>query len=355
MALPAIKALEDCADYSKVIEPFLPQLYELPNAVFETLSNRGSLLELYTETNPFIFGLGFSIFLGGIFLVVSEANQNFSQVDRCWSVLPALYNVHFAVWAHLKGLPSQRLDLIVLWSVIWSARLTFNYWRKGGYEVGSEDYRWEIIQRNCGTAIFHIFNWTFISFIQSVLLFLMAAPTYIILLATHIEPKVRAVDLLFAGTQIALVVSEWFSDQQQWDYQTAKKEYQKIAKVPRGCGFTLEDLNRGFITSGLWAYCRHPNFTAEQTIWVVLYQWSCYASNSIYSWAGTGAFSLLMLFQGSTWLTELITSGKYPEYKNYQKQVGVLIPSLHAYKPLPHTPKVIRTSDLAKKENAKKK
>lgn len=23
-------------------------------------------------------------------------------------------------------------------------RLTFNYWRKGGYQIGSEDYRWYV-------------------------------------------------------------------------------------------------------------------------------------------------------------------------------------------------------------------
>lgn len=26
-------------------------------------------------------------------------------------------------------------------------RLTFNYWRKGGYTVGSEDYRWYVWSR----------------------------------------------------------------------------------------------------------------------------------------------------------------------------------------------------------------
>lgn len=29
-------------------------------------------------------------------------------------------------------------------------RLTFNYWRKGGYSIGSEDYRWY------GTSIDHL-------------------------------------------------------------------------------------------------------------------------------------------------------------------------------------------------------
>lgn len=139
------------------------------------------------------------------------------------------------------------------------------------------------------------------------------------------------------------------------DFQTAKKEYQKTAKVPRGSGYAQEDLNRGFITSGLWAYCRHPNFTAEQTIWFVLYQWSCYAGNVPYSWAGSGPLFLVMLFQGSTWLTELITAGKYPEYKAYQKQVGVLLPSLRPYTAPVATPKIIRTSDLAKREKAKQK
>lgn len=33
-----------------------------------------------------------------------------------------------------------------------------------------------------------------------------------------------------------------------------------------------------------------------------------------------------MLFQGSTWLTELITAGKYPEYSTYQQKVGRFAP-----------------------------
>jgi hypothetical protein len=36
--------------------------------------------------------------------------------------------------------------------------------------------------------------------------------------------------------------------------------------------------------------------------------------------------SYLILFQGSTWFTELITAGKYPEYAEYQKRVGKFLP-----------------------------
>lgn len=91
-------------------------------------------------------------------------------------------------------------------------------------------------------------------------------------------------------------------------------------------GFHQRDLDRGFIVNGLWQYCRHPNFAAEQAIWLVLYQWSCVVSDSLYNWTAIGATSYLILFQASTWLTELLTSRKYPEYLIYQKRVNKFIP-----------------------------
>lgn len=121
MALPSLKTLEDCAEYSKVVEPYIQQLYDLPQGVYHAATNSHSpLLELYINTNPLISGFGFSLFLGSVFLVVSEANRNYSQVDRMWSLLPTIYNAHFAIWAHLNKLPSQRVDLILLWSALWS-------------------------------------------------------------------------------------------------------------------------------------------------------------------------------------------------------------------------------------------
>ena len=140
--LPALQAIEDCADWAKTVEPYLPQLYEFPSKLLETLQNRESLLDLYTQTNPLVSGFAFSVFLGFIFLIISEVNKNYSQVDRCWSILPTVYIAHFDIWARLTGVPSQRIDAALLFSAVWSLRLTLNYARKGGYNIGSEDYRW---------------------------------------------------------------------------------------------------------------------------------------------------------------------------------------------------------------------
>lgn len=168
MALPAVKAVGECADYGKTFEQFLPQLYELPNQFASSISDFQALKQLYTTTNPAVSGLAFAIATIPIFLVVSEINKNYSQVDRVWSIFPTLFNIHYSVWAHLNGLPTTRVDNVLAFSVLWSIRLTFNYWRKGGYEIGSEDYRWELIKKYIGSVGFFLLNVLFIASVQPV-------------------------------------------------------------------------------------------------------------------------------------------------------------------------------------------
>ncbi len=169
MALPLVKTLPECADYFKTVEPFLPQFYDLPYKVAAHITDLHALKDLYVNTNPLMTALAFAtMFVTPMVLAVSEINRNYSQVDRLWSLLPAIYNVHYAVWAHLNGLPTMKLDHVMAVSIIWGARLTFNYWRKGGYQVGSEDYRWNIVKDYVGGPGMFIFNVTFISLGQNV-------------------------------------------------------------------------------------------------------------------------------------------------------------------------------------------
>ena len=65
--------------------------------------------------------------------------------------------------------------------------------------------------------VFFLFNVTFISFIQSFLLFaISAAPAYNILLSTRFEPQITAADWMYFYIILGLVLSEWISDGQQW-------------------------------------------------------------------------------------------------------------------------------------------
>ena len=120
MALPVVKSLADCVSLEKTVLPYTPQLYDLPQQLLQTVSNPYGLVTLYIATNPLISAFALSLFLAPIFLVVSEVNRNYSQVDRCWSLLPTIYNAHYALYAHLTGLPTGRMDALFVVSVMWS-------------------------------------------------------------------------------------------------------------------------------------------------------------------------------------------------------------------------------------------
>lgn len=167
-ALPAVKSLPECADFAKTVLPYLPQLYDLPQQVLDNIGSLEALQHVYLSTNPLITALGFALFVTPIVFIVSEVNKNYSQVDRLWSILPVIYNSHYTLWAHLSGLPTQRMDHIMAVTLLWGARLTFNYWRKGGYTVGSEDYRWNIVKDHAGPTVMFFFNIVFISLAQNV-------------------------------------------------------------------------------------------------------------------------------------------------------------------------------------------
>jgi len=119
-ALPLVKTLADCADFSKTVAPFVDQLTGLPQAILDTGFTLDGLKTLYMSTNPLISAFAFSLAITPIFLIVAEINKNYSQVDRCWSILPTIYNTHYAIWARLNGLPTQRVDNVLAFSVCWS-------------------------------------------------------------------------------------------------------------------------------------------------------------------------------------------------------------------------------------------
>lgn len=133
-------------------------------------------------------------------------------------------------------------------------------------------------------------------------------------------------EIVIARLFLGLIAFEYVADQQQWNYHQAKASYQKTAKAPQG--YMRAQLERGFNTTGLFRFSRHPNFAAEQTIWVLLYAWSCWTTGSYYNWTLVGALSYLGVFAGSTPLTEGISASKYPEYSVYQKRVGRFLPKI---------------------------
>ena len=82
--------------------------------------------------------------------VLNKATKEYSWVDRVWSLLPVLYGAHFAYHqSACTALPlSGRQRVMLGLTCVWGVRLTYNFYRKGGYKRGGEDYRWEYIRKN---------------------------------------------------------------------------------------------------------------------------------------------------------------------------------------------------------------
>ncbi|CAI7584495.1 unnamed protein product [Penicillium pancosmium] len=356
LPLPRVESLVESTSFKLTVLPYLSQLQYLPASLHEAGRDLGSLKDVYIATNPLVSAIAIGSVLAALFFLAAEVNRNYSQVDRFWSILPAVYNVHFAAWARLAGIRTQTLDTIAVITVLWSARLTFNYWRKGGYQIGSEDYRWQIVRSKVNNVfLFTIFNFSFIAVAQSILLLLITCPTYVFVVVANSQgtETFGLPDLAFSRAAFFFIIIEYFADHQQWNFQTAKQEYQKNARIAgeNKDQYSPEDLERGFVVGGLWSWSRHPNFVAEQAVWLTLYLWACYRTETYFQWAGLGVVGYMMIFQGSTRLTEDISAGKYPEYVEYQARVGRFLPRLSAEASKPKKGKKAAAPSDDKKSN----
>jgi steroid 5-alpha reductase family enzyme len=250
-------------------------------------------------------------------LVLSLATGDHSWVDRLWSVTPALYATHFAaasIWA-------LRPTLMAGLAFLWAARLSLNFARKAGFQVGEEDYRWAAIRRvfrqlapRWHALLWQLFNVTFICLYQHALLLLLALPAH--------YASTGPLGLRDAGAALGFLSAlllETVADEQQWAFQAAKRHLRPRHAHLRG------DYDAGFLTHGLFAWSRHPNFFAEQCLWWAFWLFAPAPP------AAAGAVLLSLLFQGSTAFTERLTLEKYPAYREYQKRVRTaLVPVMPA-------------------------
>lgn len=119
-ALAVVKSLEDCTDFKLTVAQHLPQLQNYVHNLAEAASSIDELKHFYATKNPLVTAFVFALAISPVFLIVSEVNRNYSQVDRCWSLLPTIYALHYAAWAHVNNLPALRLDLVATVGVCWS-------------------------------------------------------------------------------------------------------------------------------------------------------------------------------------------------------------------------------------------
>ncbi|KAJ3805117.1 DUF1295-domain-containing protein [Lentinula aff. lateritia] len=270
--------------------------------------------------------------------------------------------------------PTRALVLLTLIN-LWMLRLSYNTFRRGLFSLADEDYRWAVLRRQlnarfgavAGQVVFQIVNLTFIAGIQNVLLMGLGWPAYLAVTQTPTTGSATLVttDYLLALWALGVLAVEFTADNQQFVFQTYKHALlapgkpqaqanthalRRASAVAWPCAspetdltLTPADARRGFLTSGLWRYSRHPNFACEQTFWWIICAIPAFSflSPSLFtSFSLTTlipflpAVALSLLFLSSTAYTEAISASKYPRpYSAYQKRVPMFgaVPLLGAF------------------------
>ena len=256
-----------------------------------------------------------------ICFLVSAITDNYSQVDKLWSIMPIIY-----AWVACYTLAFEpRLLLMAILVSVWGLRLTANFARRGGYRwplwKGEEDYRWAEVRKRpefSNSWAWMLFNFVFISFYQMGLILLFTLP----IVKSAGGVPLGTPDFILALVFLIFVYLEAVADNQQWTFQTEKYRILNAAQeLP-------EKYAHGFVRNGLWGIVRHPNYASEQAIWIVFYLLSVAATGQWLNWSIMGALLLLILFKSSSQLSEEISSEKYPEYQSYQKAVPRFIPRI---------------------------
>ncbi|KAI8594577.1 hypothetical protein EDD21DRAFT_81689 [Dissophora ornata] len=222
----------------------------------------------HATADPLIFAIRTSLLFAFICWFQSMATGTHSWVDKLWSIAPVLYSIHYAIrdmfyWPKGEAFHYvPRVYIVTALIALWGIRLTYNFYRKGGYGIDSEDYRWPYLGTVIPSGIWFFFNIFFICIFQNLLLVAITAPVYTAWRASFIETTpLNWIDALATLSFIGGLTLETLADEQQWAFQEAKRK--AIAKKEVLTG----DFKRGFLTQGLFKYSRHPNFFGEMTIW----------------------------------------------------------------------------------------
>ena len=260
---------------------------------------------------PFGTALDLCLILAALVWLMTAVTRECSWVDRLWSVTPPVYCLLVVAAADFD---SARLNIMAALVILWGARLTFNFARKGGYWSGGEDYRWPYVRERLSPIQFQLVNLFFISFPQMLIIWLFTSPMH--QAWVWVDAPLNWLDAVAAILFLALLLGETVADEQMWNFQQEKKR-----KLDAG-----EPVEKPFLDTGLYAWSRHPNYFCEIGMWWVFYLFGVAASGEWLHWTGLGFVLITALMISSTRFGESISLGKYPAYSEYQATTPQLIP-----------------------------
>jgi steroid 5-alpha reductase family enzyme len=238
------------------------------------------------------------VFLGSV------AGDNTSVYDPYWSVIP----LPLALWWYFHPDSGERAEVVrftLLAAVLalWGIRLTANFLR-GWTGLGQEDWRYAAYRR-LGMLRYRLVSLAGLQVMPTLVVFAALLPVYALTRQPGKGPN--WLDVLAAAVALAAVVLETVADEQ--------KRRQRSG-VARGV----------LVGSGVWAWCRHPNYLGEVTFWwgVCGFALACGWRNA---WTAGGAVAMTLLFRLiSVPLMDRRLASRYPGYAGFAASRPALRP-----------------------------
>ena len=233
----------------------------------------------------------------------SALYRNSSFYDAYWSVAP----IAILAWWYTLALPEvphARQGLVVMLVLLWAVRLTWN-WARGWEGLHHEDWRYGLLAEKSGIAYWPV-SFVGIHMLPTLWVFAGCLPLWPAL-AVGTAPLSWLDGIAFVVTAGSIAI-EALADEQLRAYR----------KQPHTKG--------EFLRTGLWAWCRHPNYLGEIGFWWGLFLFGL-AADSTWAWTGVGALAITLLFRiVSLPMIEGRMRERRPDYAAWAERSSLLLP-----------------------------
>lgn len=254
-----------------------------------------------------IYSIHWQIYLAGLVTIgffalagwlLSLARNNVTHVDSMWSLFLGVSAYTYTLFFYEL---SPRTYLVLILVTLWAVRLSgYLTWRNWGPH---EDHRYANIRKNNEPHFW--FSSLYIVFgLQALLAWVISAPLFG---AIASKSALNSWDIF--GTTLLIFGFLWES--------IADWQLSKFKAKPNNAGKVLN--------TGLWQYCRHPNYFGECCVWWGFYLIAC-AGGAWWSIISPLLMTLLLLKVSGVSLLEQDIAERRPAYLEYIKRTNAFIP-----------------------------
>ncbi|MDX1907009.1 MAG: DUF1295 domain-containing protein [Bacteroidia bacterium] len=231
--------------------------------------------------------------------------RNASFYDPYWSLAPILIGGYFLGESHGAAQPQRALAVLIL-VTLWGLRLTWN-WMRGWTGLHHEDWRYRDLRQRTGKW-YPAVNLLGIHLFPTLQVFLGCLSLYPAL-ALH-GNRLNGLDALAFVVTAGAILLEAVADEQLRAFRLKKRAPEEI------------------LATGVWAWCRHPNYLGEILFWWGLYLFGLAASRDWW-WTIVGPLAMTLMFVFiSIPMIDNRMKKKRPAYAAHIKQVPALLPRL---------------------------